>query len=645
MLPPSPQRKSAVIQSCVPTRRLKLYNIVIIIVLCVCGPSHVTRIIHVIMGPGGKRSRRSQRRQRITNASATLSCHPSSVHRPKSVDEIRSIVRQARTEGRRICTVGRIDRSASASAASASAWPWSGSSGSLGTARIDGTWSPLSLCDDGDVIISMEKYNQVVSLDVTDRTMTVQAGCTLDDIVPTLRRERMALCCGVGGGGEGMSHTSRSFGDLAAVAALGSCCGGIGDGRRQERRQRQGQRQGKGRGQGQRIEVDSFRDHVLSYKVCDLTHNVKVHTIRCDDDRDVFNAFASHLGLLAIVLEVTIQLTAWYDLKLTVRDVGSSSNLKLDRIQRRMDGFGVFGVRYAYFPSTDQTVEVVRERVDDDGAIAAAGKRKGDVRADFDNALRLGNSTLLRKCCPSCGEPYADVQKRALLSLSGNSDEWSSVPSLGDLWGEARPDLDHRMEYACPFDKTLVALKLIRDALEEKARKIPSVVTIRFCRGSKGLMAPHYSTASSDIFAYIEVRLRTRNINPLIPLVMQNELSKRGCRAHWAKENSTTYDLIASYQLWPASNLNTFLDIKSQYDPDGLLGNAYTDSIFSRGKPGAITIVENGNVHTIISVDDEEQEANPIAIMALPPHGTHKSGAIIPVEDGMIATRINMAEC
>ena len=90
--------------------------------------------------------------------------------------------------------------------------------------------------------------------------------------------------------------------------------------------------------------------------------------------------------------------------------------------------------------------------------------------------------------------------------------------------------------------------------------------------------------------------------------------------------------------------MNTFVDVKSQYDPDNLLGSSYTDKIFSRGEPGAITLVENGEVRTLREVDGTEQEPNPIAIMALPGHATHKSGKIIPVHDGEVTGAI-VAEC
>ena len=457
------------------------------------------------------------------------------------------------------------------------------------------------MCNDGDVIVNLKNFSKVLSVDKKNRTVTAQAGCTLDDMMPTLEREGLALL--------NMGETTeQTLGGVTAIAAHGS-----------------------GGGPAPSL-PDSFSDQVVSYKIVDLTDNAAIHTITREDD-EVFDAFMVHLGLLGVVVEVTLPLRDKYYLKWDVRDIGDVSNLKLDEIQQRYED--VFSLTYTYFPSINQAVEVVRDLTNDTHESGSCD--------DFANNLRRSNAVLLR-CCSCCVEPYANVQKRALLSLSGNSDQWQKVLPGGDLWGGLDLKYNNAVEYAIPFDKTLEALEVVRTILEEKAKKISTVVGIRFCRGSKGLMAPHFSANPSDIFAYIDIQFRTKKLNPRIPRILQNELSKLGGRAHWGKANSTTFDQIASYRLWPASNLNTFVDVKSQYDPDNLLGSSYTDKVFSRGDPGVITLVENGEVRTLREVDGTEQEPNPIAIMALPGHATHKSGRIIPVHDGEVTGTI-VAEC
>ena len=463
------------------------------------------------------------------------------------------------------------------------------------------------MCDDGDVIVNLKHFNRVISVDKKNRTITAQAGCSLEDMMAALDKEGLALV----NMGEAIEQT---LGGVTATATHGS-----------------------GGGPAPSL-PDSFSDQVVSYKIVDTTNNATVHTITREDN-EVFDAFMVHMGLLGVVVEVTLHLRDKYYLKWNVCDIGDVSNLKLDQMKQTYEK--VFCLTYTFFPSTNQVVEIVRDLTDDTHESGV----EGDIRDDFVNSLRQSNVVLL-KCCPCCVEPYANVQKRALLSLSGNSDQWRKVLSQGDLWGGVNSTWKHDVEYALPFDKTLEALEVVRTILGEKAKKISTVVGIRFCRGSRGLMAPHFSADSKAIFSYIEVQFSTKQFNPRIPSILQNEMSKLGGRAHWGKTNYTTFDQISSFRLWPASNLNTFLDVKSQYDPDNLLGNFYTDKIFSRGEPEVITLVENGEVRTVREVDGTEQEPNPIAIMALPGHATHKSGRIIPVHDGEVTNAIDkVAEC
>ena len=523
--------------------------------------------------------RRRNNSQVITNWNGTSQCHPSQVHYPSSIGEIQSIIRQTRSDNKRLRIIGHRAH----------------------------TWGSISMCNDGDVIVNLKNFNKVLSVDRKNRTITAQAGCSLDDMMPTLEKERLALI----NMGEA---TEQTLGGVTATATHGSGGGPVPS------------------------LADSFSDQVVSYKVVDLTDKAAIHTVTREDD-EVFDAFMVHLGLLGVVVEVTLQLRSWFHLKWNVTDIGDVANLKLENMRRTYED--VFSLTYTYFPGTNQVVEIVRGVTDNSHESGV----ESDIRDDFVNNLRQGNAVLL-KCCPCCVEPHANIQKRALFSLNGNSDQWRKVLSQGNLWGGVNFTWNYDVEYAVPFAKTLEAIKIVRGVLEEKAKSMSTVVGIRFCRGSRGLLAPHFSTSPRDIFAYIEVQFSTKQLDPRIPMVLQNELSKLGGRAHWGKDNSTTFDQISSNRLWPEANLNTFLDVKSQYDPDGLLGNYYTDKIFSRGQAGAITLVQNGEVTSIREVDDSDQEANPLAIMALPGYATHDKGRIIPVHDGKITRTIDqVAEC
>ena len=67
--------------------------------------------------------------------------------------------------------------------------------------------------------------------------------------------------------------------------------------------------------------ADSFSDQVVKYKIMECTPEARIHTV--DRSHPNFTSFQTHLGTLAIVLEVTLQLTDAYYLEWKSRLVGS----------------------------------------------------------------------------------------------------------------------------------------------------------------------------------------------------------------------------------------------------------------------------------------------------------------------------------
>ena len=208
---------------------------------------------------------------------------------------------------------------------------------------------------------------------------------------------------------------------------------------------------------------------------------------------------------------------------------------------------------------------------------------RSDVKDAFVTTLRQGGS-ILYKCCMCCSKPYAFFQKKALLTLKG-SDTWRKVLSQGDLWGGTNLTLITDLEYALPLDNVAEALQVIRKVLQNDFRKVLSVVGIRFVKGTNALMACHYSADPNQVFAFINVQLRTKKPDMQVVRDMETKVMALGGRPHWGKLNFTTRSAIEQHNLWPiSSNLVAFLDVKAKYDPNNLLGNAYLDAALGKRK-------------------------------------------------------------
>jgi FAD/FMN-containing dehydrogenase len=446
------------------------------------------------------------------NWNGSQACRPSKVHYPRTQKEIEALVKQAYTDETRIRVVGRGVH----------------------------TFGFISMCDPNDLILNFQHYNQIIDVDKEQKTVTAQAGIALEDLLPHIEDDKVRLALSNMG-----EIAEQCLGGVTATGTHGSGGGGP-----------------TGR-------PDSFSDQVVQYKIMECTQEATVHIL--DKSSPDFCALQTHLGTLAIVLEVTLQLVDWYHLEWKARDIGKFHELTVDEIQERYEQ--VYSLSYTYFPTTDEMVELARDKT----SITKESGVAADVKDEFVSTLRQGASRCLG-CVPVLIGPYAKVQKRALLSLSG-SDTWRKILSQGDLWGGTNVTLLTDVEYAVPIEQTMKALASIRQILQSNgyAKKILCVVGVRFVRASPALMACHYSSSSTDVFAFLDVQFRTKKPDRRIIQNIQSKFFEMGGRAHWGKYNTTTRGMIDSNELWPSRNLEEFLKVKKKFDPKNVLGNKYLD--------------------------------------------------------------------
>lgn len=446
------------------------------------------------------------------NWNGSQKCFPCKIEYPRTTQEIKQVVQMAAKSGKRIRVVGRGVH----------------------------TYGYISMCDPDDIILNLQYYNQVLIIDKETKTVTAQAGIALEDLLPHLESSKVRLAL-------------RNMGEITE-----QCLGGVtGTGTH-----------GSGGG-GPDGQPDSFSDQVLHYKIMECTNEAKIHTV--SQGSSDFAALQTHLGTLAIILEVTIQLVDWYHLEWKTSSIGSLTELTTDRILERYHQ--VYSLSYTYFPMIEEVVEVTRDKTNNttESGIGA------DIQDDFVSTLRQGANRCLL-LFPGFVKPYAKVQKRALLTLKG-SDMWRKVLSQGDLWGGTNITLITDLEYAMHINRTIHALKALRQVFCEyaNAKSMLAVVGIRFVRASPALMACHYSSNQEDIFAYINVQFRTKRPNATIVQTIQARMMELGGRPHWGKYNTTTRKMIDENRLWPTQNIKGFLEVKQKYDPHNLLGNQYLD--------------------------------------------------------------------
>jgi L-gulonolactone oxidase len=446
-------------------------------------------------------------------------CFPSRIQTPTTTKAIQNIVQYACKHNKRIRVVGRGVH----------------------------TYGYISMCDQGDIIMSLQNYNKVIDINLMAKTITAQAGIDLEDMIAKLedRNVRLAL--------RNMGEITKQC--LGGVTATGT--------------------HGSGGGRGA-TEADSFSDQVVSFTIMECTPEATIHVIHKTTGTEEFKAMMTHLGTLAIVLEIELQLVDWYHLEWSSTDIGTFPQLSVETIKQRHNQ--VYSLAYTYFPATDEMVEVVRDLTNNTKESGISS----DVIDDLVGILRQGASQVLQRF-PGLIGPYAVLQKRTLLTLKG-SDMWRKVLSQGDLWGGVNLTLTTDLEYAVPIDKTVKALACIREILRTQSTRVHSVVGIRFVRGSEALLACHYASSTSQVFSFLNVQLRTTKPDHCMVNEIQSKMMAMGGRPHWGKYNTTTRSMIESNRLWPQFNLKSFLAVKAKYDPNNILGNAYLDRALGLSK-------------------------------------------------------------
>ncbi|MGH3056455.1 MAG: FAD-binding protein, partial [Gaiellaceae bacterium] len=99
------------------------------------------------------------------NWNESSKCEPSRVVFPNSEDDVRQMIVKAKGAGKRIRVVGNAVCS----------------------------FGDISMCDDGDYILNMKKYNQLVDFNQEKKTVTAQAGMSLADLINILKRNEAHL--------------------------------------------------------------------------------------------------------------------------------------------------------------------------------------------------------------------------------------------------------------------------------------------------------------------------------------------------------------------------------------------------------------------------------------------------------------------
>ncbi len=422
------------------------------------------------------------------NWAGTVSCRPARFEEPDSVEEVARIVREAPTGGRRLRVAG------------------SGHS-----------FSALVATD--DVLLSLRRWQGLVSLDSSQGSVRVRAGTTLRRLNEELFARGLAL---------------ENLGDIDRQAVAGALATGT---------------HGTGRGLG------SLSTQVVGMTLVD--GRCEVRDCGPQQDPEAFAAARLSLGALGVVTEVELRVVPAYVLRFVNRR---------GRLDECLDNLEAWSrehrhLEFFWLPHTDvvqlKTMDVVQE---------TAGRGRLARRAA---ELLVENAGLAALCAACRLRPRsAPALNQAAARLVGRSEgaDWSHRALCN-----TRTVRFQEMEYALPLGEAAAALRELREWIRRDRVPLCIPVEVRVVAADDIFLSPSQGRES----AYLAVHVHQGPDWEPILRAAEAVLRPFGGRPHWGKWHGlTAAELRPLYPEW-----DRFQAARHRFDPQGVFGSPYLDRV------------------------------------------------------------------
>lgn len=471
----------------------------------------------------------------IYNWSKTHKCRPRNFITPESEQEIVHLLKQAHESGTKIRCMG---------------------SG----------LSPNGLGFSNDVLISMENMNKVLELDVVNKTVTVETGILVGDLLEVLHETGLTLQ-------NLASINQQQIGGFIQVGAHGTGAS-----------------------------IPPVEEQVLDMRL--VTPALGVLDLSPIKNSECFQMAKCGLGALGVVTQVTLQCVSAHKLKqvTTVHDSDSLIASEPEHMNRLRENRHV---RYMWVPHANKVVVVSSNMVE--GVESTSPHPKGDTSAmvkllnSEQNVSQMSVADLRDKLLhhnPLSTEYLKQVN-------TSEAAYWSSLDSslvcddsaniLGFDCGGEQLVLEIVVPCGTLASPTGVDLKFMEKLLEQvDGFPSPSPIEQRWTCGSSASMSPAHSVHPEDklyswigIIMYLPDDQQREAISAKFKeyvQVLENVSSHfEGVQVHWAKlEVPETPQELKSlkYKLAQHYPLEKFREYRDLLDPKRCLSNSFLESLF-----------------------------------------------------------------
>ncbi|MDW7692548.1 D-arabinono-1,4-lactone oxidase [Flammeovirgaceae bacterium SG7u.111] len=388
--------------------------------------------------------------------------------------------------------------------------------------RIKGSahsWMPLFNTD--EILISLDKFQGLLSVDRQNMRATAKAGTQLKLLGELLHKEGMAM---------------ENLGDIDVQSIAGALSTGT---------------HGSGVAFG-----------ILANQLYSLVFiNGRGEKVYCSEDEntELFKAAQISLGSLGVITQMTLKCLPSYKLKYVCEKETLENcllNIKKHNSENRH-------FEFYWFPHTETVQTKKMNRVEEESTQNTALKNFNDLVVD--NGVFWGLSEFTRV--------FPIVSKQTSKISAWGVSTGSYVDDSHKIFSTKRLVRFQEMEYNIPVEHVEKVIREIKELVKVKKINVHFPLECRFVKADDITISPAYKRDSAYIAVHMYKGMPYKEyFDALEPI-----FKKYNGRPHYGKLNNFSHDEFnKSYPLWGA-----FKEIRKEQDPSGIFLNTYLKNIFN----------------------------------------------------------------
>ncbi|KAK7275430.1 hypothetical protein RIF29_16547 [Crotalaria pallida] len=466
---------------------------------------------------------------------------------------------------------------------------------------------PKLVCPEGQdgILISTKYLNKVLNIDMKARTMCVESGVTLKQLIDEASKAGLALPYAPYWWG-------LTIGGLMGTGAHGSTLWGKGS---------------------------SVHDYVVELRIVIPSgyEDGYAKVVSLNEQNEDLNAARVSLGVLGVISQITLKLEPMFKRSITY-STEDDSNLG--------DKAAAFGHEHEFaditwYPSQHKAVY----RIDDRVPINTSGNGLYDfipfrstlsaelafirTAEDIEESTRDGGG----KCI--LAKTTTTALTIAAYGLTNNGMIFTGYPVIGfqNRLQSSGTCLDSRNDAkitTCAWDSRIkgeffhqttfsVGLSFVKDFIEDVQKLVQlepkgfcgveqyNGILMRYVKASSAYLGKQEEAIDFDITYYRSKDPMTpRLYEDIIEEVEQLGIFKYGGIPHWGKNRNLAFQgVINKYK-----NAEKFLKVKEEYDPQGIFSSEWTDQML--GLKEGVTILKDGCALEGLCICSQDSHCNPV---------------------------------